>query len=64
MSNFLKSIAGVVPTLAPGAAALGQDIQIAKAPEINPWIPLGILFFLIAVVLIASFQSSRRGHQD
>jgi hypothetical protein len=53
-----------VPTLTTGAAALGQDIQIAKAPEINPWIPLGILFFLIAVVLIASFQSSRRGHQD
>ena len=54
----------LVPALLAAAPVLGQDMPISDAPEINRWLPIGISFVLIVAVLVASFTSSRRGHQD
>lgn len=38
--------------------------QASRAPEGNKLVPMMIAFAMIVAVAVASFMSSRRGHQD
>ncbi len=48
----------------PAFAARAQEIQVEPAPEAGVAIPMTIVIVLCIGLLVASFTSSRRGHQD
>jgi len=48
----------------PVAAAWAQESEVARAPEQGMAIPMTIVVVLSLGLLVASFTSSRRGHQD
>ena len=42
--------------------AVAQPVE--KAPDASPWLAVVAAIFLVLLVCIGSFMSSRRGHQD
>ncbi|MEX0653586.1 MAG: hypothetical protein WDZ31_06395 [Phycisphaeraceae bacterium] len=62
---MLKRLTLVVPMLLTTVAmpALAQE-EVSPAPDTQRWVPIILAVLLILLVGMASFWSSRRGHQD
>ncbi|MEM1108894.1 MAG: hypothetical protein AAGH99_09420 [Planctomycetota bacterium] len=61
MRNLL-SILWVALLICVPAAAFGQPV--AEAKPVPGWLAFMVMVGLLIVIAIASFMSSRRGHQD
>jgi len=57
----------VLTLLLTALPALAQDATKAPSPKqtmAQPWASIVVAFFLIMMIAIGSFMSSKRGHQD
>ena len=62
MTRRLRAIPLALVTLVAGLPAAGQEV--AKANESGGWIAIAIGLVLSIGVIVGSFMSSRRTHQD
>lgn len=58
IASLATWLLAVVPVLAKGSA------QVSPAPAQNHWWPAILGIFLVGCVLVGSFMSARRSHQD
>jgi hypothetical protein len=46
------------------APAYAQQVGPLQTPANKPWVYIAVAIALIVIVALASFMSSKRGHQD
>ena len=59
---FWTLVAALMPTLAWASVTAPPQQNLRKAPPV--WMGYLLMFVLIAVVIVVSLISSKRGHQD
>lgn len=62
--QMIRAIVASVTALLPAGMALAQEVKIDQAPEKGMGLTMTIVIVLCLGLLVASFTSSRRGHQD
>ena len=58
----MRTLIGLLTLFSAATPVLAQDVP--KAPETEGWVVVLISMVLIVAVGVASFMSSKRGHQD
>lgn len=54
----------VVTFLLTSLPVLAQDASSNNKQVVQPWVTILVAFFILLFIAVASFLSSKRGHQD